>query len=109
MSSRVRNPSKSQSTITLERWLVLETVHNTRHFVGYCIGTQRSIVSTPILSFDHRTRIGTTAGGFRYMLSGEPGVNGRAEIVQAYSVFDDSVIESRAVSNQYLPRGRRSL
>ena len=96
-----------RDTVVLERWRVLETVHQTRHFAGQCAQTHQTVVSNPIVSFDYRTKTGLCASGIRYVLSGEPGIDGMAELVQAYSVFDDSLIETKDISNQYLPLVRR--
>lgn len=107
----MNKPSKisaaSRDTVILERWRVLETVHKTRHFAGVCMKTRQTVVSSPILSFDSGTRTGICAVGHRYVLSGEPGTDGMAELVQAYSVFDDSLIETKDISNEYLPLARR--
>jgi len=95
-------PTSPRDTVTIERWRALETVYKTRHFTGRCIRTHQTVVSAPILSFDCRTRTGVCAFGRRYVLSGEPGIDGLAELIQAYSVFDDSLIETRDISSECL-------
>ena len=89
----------SLDTITLERWLVVQTVHRTRHLVGYCVQTHRGMVSSPVLSFDRHTRTGTVSAGLRYVLSGEPAVDGMEELVLPFAVFDSSVLLARDVSD----------
>ena len=91
------------NTITLERWLVVETIRRTRHLVGYCAQTHRGMVSSPVLSFDRHTSTGVTSGGFRYILSGEPAIDGMVELVRPFSVFDPSVLMAWNVSDEYLP------
>lgn len=67
--------------ITLERWSIREIDNGNRHFVGfdtvYCDGR----VSTPIISFDPRTRQGMTSSGRRYWLLGRAGFDKDAEYV----------------------------
>ena len=93
----------SLETITLERWLVVETIQRTRHLVGYCVQTHRGIVSSPVLSFDRHTCTGISSGGFRYVLSGDPATDGMDELVRPFSVFDPSVLMAWNVSDEYLP------
>ena len=67
--------------ITLECWSIREVNGGNRHFVGSNIIYQDGRVSTPIVSFDPRTRLGVTSSGRLYRLLGRAGINKDAEYV----------------------------
>lgn len=91
-----------QPQLTLERWRVYETSKGERHFVGYCIETREGRVTTAILSFDIGARIGVTASGRRYRLSGWPCFDSDAELVWSH-LASQGVSKTNDVSMEYLP------
>lgn len=62
----------AQPSITLVRWRVYETELKEHHFVGYCLGTHKSRVSSAIQSFNTETRLAVTRSGRVYELVGLP-------------------------------------
>ncbi|REG49640.1 hypothetical protein B0G80_6038 [Paraburkholderia sp. BL6669N2] len=67
--------------VSLERWSIREADCGTRHFVGFDLAHHDGRVSTPIMSFDPKTRTGTTASGSIYRLVGRAGRDRDAEYV----------------------------
>jgi hypothetical protein len=67
--------------ITLECWSIREVEGGNRYFVGFNTIYYDGRVSTPIVSFDSRTRLGMTSSGRQYRLLGRAGFNKDAEYV----------------------------
>lgn len=67
--------------VPLLHWSIRETDSGSRHFVGYNALLREGRVSTAIISFDARTRIGLTQSGRRYLLEGPAGIDSDAEYV----------------------------
>jgi len=65
-------PVAEQPVVMLEGWLVIQTPHGTRHFVGWDTGLNEAKISTPIATFERLRMAGTTASGRRYQLLGPP-------------------------------------
>lgn len=79
-------PVTEQPSITLERWRIMETERNERHFVGYNPADREGRVSSAIQSFDPVTRRGVTRSGRVYALAGPPGFDSDAGYVLGYWV-----------------------
>lgn len=74
-----------QPTITIVRWRVLEIIEGScvgqRHLNGYCLENREGRASTPIVSFDLKSRICVTRSGRRYHLSGPSGFDADGDYV----------------------------
>jgi hypothetical protein len=67
--------------ILLECWSIRETASGDRYFVGFNTVECDGRVSTPIVSFDPRTRFGLTSSGRQYRLLGRAGFDKDGEYV----------------------------
>ena len=67
--------------ILLERWSIREVHSGERYFVGFDTVECDGRVSTPIVSFDARARLGLTSSGRRYRLLGRAGFDKDGEYV----------------------------
>lgn len=63
-------PASELPAITLSRWRIFETEDGSRHFVGTDLLDSSGRVSSPIVSFDRVTLLGTTQTGRVYELVG---------------------------------------
>lgn len=86
-------PVHYQSSLTLQKWAIVELRDKTRHFIGYCIENCEGRVSSEIESFDVNTLTGITCTGRIYKLFGEPGLDEDAQYVwnawkTAYQIAD---------------------
>lgn len=59
--------------VTLVSWRIFETDKCELHFVGARSDRGTGRVSSAIVKFDTRTRVGITRSGRRYILEGAPG------------------------------------
>jgi hypothetical protein len=75
------SPVSEVHMVFIERWSIREVENGNRHFVGFNIAEQDGRVSTPIVSFDWQSRIGTTSSGRQYRLLGKAGYDKDAEYV----------------------------
>jgi hypothetical protein len=75
------DPVSECDEIELGCWSLRETSTGERYFVGFDVIMRDGRVSTPIVSFDPRTRIGITSSGRRYCLLGRAGFDNDAEYV----------------------------
>lgn len=74
-------PVSECGEIRLECWSIRQVATGEQYFVGFNVDKRDGRVSTPIVSFDARTRIGFTSSGRRYHLFGKAGFDGDAEYV----------------------------
>ncbi|MFL9900021.1 hypothetical protein PQR71_18010 [Paraburkholderia fungorum] len=72
--------------IFLERWSIRESNIGGRHFVGFDVNEQDGRASTPIVSFDPKTRVGITSTGRQYHLLGKAGFDKDGEYVWNWAV-----------------------
>lgn len=91
-------PVTEQPSITLERWRIIETERNERHFVGFNPDDREGRVSSAIQSFDPVTRRGVTRTGRVYALAGTPGYDSDAAYVLGYWVQINRVTAVRDVT-----------
>lgn len=99
-------PVEEQSTLTLERWRVLELADGDRHLVGHCTENCAGRVSSALQQFDPSAMRAVTCTGRVYTLRGPPSINLNAEYVWAkwadlYSVTAWTDV-TRAVWAQHL-------
>ncbi|MGF6770629.1 hypothetical protein P3T18_003108 [Paraburkholderia sp. GAS199] len=100
------SPAGTGEKIFLERWCIRESNKGKRHFLGFSASDCYGRVSTPIVSFDPRTRTGVTSTGRKYYLLGRAGLDKDADYVwhRAARVWD--ITSWRDVTQQLCPDWR---
>ncbi|RAA12349.1 hypothetical protein DOT79_19170 [Ralstonia pseudosolanacearum] len=106
MSIWQARPVGDAPEIALRAWRVMETDIGERHFVGVRPDRGTGRVSSAIVEFDARTRVGVTRSGRRYILEGPqgPDANGDSEYVWAAWCQVNRVASFRDVTNEVLHR-----
>jgi hypothetical protein len=74
-------PVSIEPEITLVEWRIMETERGQRHFVGNRIDRSSGRVSSAIVTFDPKRRVGITSSGRVYRLDGPPGKGSDADYV----------------------------
>lgn len=92
--------------ILLECWSIRETDNGDRHFVGFNTAHCDGRVSTPIVSFDPRTRLGVTSSCRQYRLIGRAGFDKDAEYVWNWAVRVWDISNWSDVTGQLCPDWR---
>lgn len=92
----------AQPQLTLERWQILETDKNERHFVGWNVTDREGRVSSAIESFDPKTMRGVTRSGRCYQLKGPPGEHPDAVHTWGHWMRINAVMEFKDVSAEVL-------
>lgn len=90
--------------VTLVRWRIFETDKSELHFVGARPDRGTGRVSSAIVKFDTRTRIGSTRSGRRYILEGAPGNDIDGGYVWAVWCQVNDVVSYRDVTDSILDR-----
>lgn len=75
MSISLAPSVEKEPYIGLSRWMLLEDAQELRYFVGRCVETGQSRISSAIRYFDSTKLRGTTFSGRVYALVGEPGID----------------------------------
>lgn len=109
MSIYLGPSAKDIPVIFLERWSIRETPSGNRYFVGFCTELCDGRVSTPIVSFDPRTRIGLTESGREYRLMGRAGFDKDADYVWNCVVSVRKLARWADITKQLCPDWRNPL
>ena len=99
-----------ESGVPLSHWSVREVLDEsepsgvTHHFTGMNNNSYDGRVSSKIIAFDTKTKVGITKSGRAYQLVGEPGVCRDAEYVWGNWCYINKVLteDVKNVSSQYL-------
>ncbi len=75
MSIWAARPVADVPAVTLQHWRVIKTDAGDMHFVGFRPERGTARVSSAIVEFDVRARVGVTRSGRRYLLDGAPGAD----------------------------------
>lgn len=98
-----------QPDISIAAWSVFEGESSTwpeagtktRHFVGYNLTDREGRVSTPIVAYDPKTKIGKTLSGRTYHLKGNPGGDVDALYVWGRFTEINKISNVKNVSEEY--------
>ena len=99
-------PVSENGEVRLKRWSLRQVDTGERFFVGFDVEMRYGRMSTPIQSFDPRTRIGFTASGRRYVLLGAAGIDTDGEYVWNRVVAVRNVGSWRDVTHEVCPDWR---
>lgn len=86
-------------------WMLIRTETGHIHVVGFNLTEGEGRVSSPLVTFDPATRIGTTKSGRRYVLQGEPGMDPDARYTFAAWCEINQVMHWDDVSAEVLAHG----
>lgn len=102
-------PVSERAEVQLECWSIREADTGDRHFVGVDVETLFGRMSTRIVSFDSRARVGVTASGRRYVLLGRGGSDADAEYVWARVTRALGIKQWRNITPELCPDWQNSM
>lgn len=109
MSIYLALPVEEEPEVILSSWSIREDREGLRYFVGFNEINQDGRVSTPIQTFDSKTRVGITQSGRRYILVGRAGSHRDGDYVWSMVVAVRELGSWRDVTAELVPDWRTPL
>jgi hypothetical protein len=102
-------PDGEGEEVFLACWSIRQSDIGGRHFLGFNVAEHDGRVSTPIVSFDPRTRTGVTASGRKYHLLGKAGFDKDADYVWGRAAKAWSITSWSDITHELCPDWRNPI